>query len=151
MLRWRRWGDDDGGSASLEFVTAGMILLVPLVYLVLTMASIQAGALAVEGAARQAVRVFVQAGSTGQAEAEAERAIEFALSDYGLDASRASVAISCSPRPDNCLTRLGHVTVSVEVSVTLPLVPPSLTLNIPLNIPLRATATEQVSRFWGAQ
>ena len=74
MLQWRRWSDDDGGSASLEFVTAGMILLLPLVYLVLTMASIQAGALAVEGAARQAVRVFVQAGSTRQAEAEAAMA-----------------------------------------------------------------------------
>ena len=60
MPRWRRWTDDDG-NASLEFITAGMILLLPLVYLVLVVAAVQAGSLAVEGAARQAVRVFVQA------------------------------------------------------------------------------------------
>ena len=60
MLRWRRWNEDDG-TATLEFITAGLILLLPLVYLVLSMAAIQGGALAVEGAARQAVRVFVQA------------------------------------------------------------------------------------------
>jgi hypothetical protein len=52
---WR----DDTGTASLEFITAGLVLLVPLVYLVLTMSAIQGGALAVEGASRQAARVFV--------------------------------------------------------------------------------------------
>ena len=49
------------GSASLEFLTVGIILLVPLVYLVLALAAIQAGALGVEGAARQAARVAVLA------------------------------------------------------------------------------------------
>ena len=102
MQRWRpfrRAIADDVGTASLEFVTAGMILLLPMVYLVLTMSVLQAGSLAVEGAARQAVRVYVQAPDTRDAEAEAERAIRFALADYGLDPSEASVAISCSPRP----------------------------------------------------
>ncbi|MDQ1574531.1 MAG: hypothetical protein QOH44_2090, partial [Actinomycetota bacterium] len=40
---------DDGGSAALEFITAGLLLLVPLVYLILAMAAIQGGALSVEG------------------------------------------------------------------------------------------------------
>ena len=44
----------DGGSASLEFITAGMILLLPMVYLILTMSQIQGGSFAVEGAARGA-------------------------------------------------------------------------------------------------
>ncbi|MHB1173242.1 MAG: hypothetical protein ACYCZY_12295 [Lacisediminihabitans sp.] len=139
---------DEDGSASLEFITAGMILLLPLVYLVLTMAAIQAGALAVEGAARQAVRVFVQAGSVAEAESRAARAIEFGLADYGLDAADAEVSILCSPRPSDCLSRLGTVTVRVGVSVRLPLVPPALTLDLPLSVPLQATATERVSRFW---
>ena len=51
MPRWRHWTEDEG-SASLEFITAGMILLLPLVYLVLVMAALQGGSLAVEGAAR---------------------------------------------------------------------------------------------------
>ena len=154
MQRWslfRRAIAEDVGTASLEFVTAGMILLLPMVYLVLTMAALQAGSLAVEGAARHAARVYVQAPDTRDAEAEAERAIRFALADYGLDPSEASVAISCSPHLADCLRRRAIVTITVEVSVGLPLVPSALTIGGPLSIPLRSTATEQVSRFWGAQ
>ena len=152
MQQWRlfrRKVADEVGTASLEFVTAGMILLLPMVYLVLTMSALQAGSLAVEGAARQAVRVYVQAPDTRDAEAEAERAIRFALADYGLDPSQASVVISCSPRPADCLRRRATVTITVGVSVGLPLVPSALTIGGPLTVLLRSTATEQVSRFWG--
>lgn len=149
MLR-SRLSTDERGSASLEFVTAGMILLLPLVYLVLTMAAIQAGALAVEGAARQAARVFVQGDSLGDAQAKALRAVEFALDDHGLTLAAASVSISCQPTPANCLRRQGLVTVDVAVTVALPLVPPVLTGDFPLAVPLTATATQQVSRFWGS-
>src|SRR6185312_4399125 len=116
MLRPRFWADDDG-NAPLEFITAGLILLLPLVYLVLVVSALQAGSLAVEGAARQAVRVFVQARTVDEAQQRAERAIRFGLKDYGLDARDATVSISCRPRPDACLTRLGTVTVNVAVSV----------------------------------
>ena len=153
MRQWRRfrrvWRAEDG-TASLEFVTAGMILLLPMVYLVLTMSALQAGSLAVEGAARQAVRVYVQAPDTRNAEAEAERAIRFALADYGLDSAAASISISCSPRPTDCLRRRATVTITVGVSVSLPLVPAALTVSAPLTVPVRSTATEQVSRFWRA-
>ena len=153
MQQWRlfrRKVADEVGTASLEFVTAGMILLLPMVYLVLTMSALQAGALAVEGAARHAARVYVQAPDTREAEAEAERAIRFALADYGLDPSEASVVISCSPRPADCLRRRAIVTITVAVSVGLPLVPSGLTIGGPVTVPLRSSATEQVSRFWGA-
>jgi len=143
--------DDESGSAALEFVTAGLILLLPMVYLVLVMAALQAGALAVEGAARQAARVFVQAETDVDAEAAAARAIEFALADYGLESSAATVAISCRPEPSDCLTRQGFVTVEVGVSVALPLTPPALSVDAPLAIPLSATATQQVSRFRGGE
>ena len=79
-----RW-TDDRGSSSLEFVTVGLVLMVPLVYLVVAMAAIQGAALAIEGAARQAARVFVLAPDLAQAEASAIRALEFALADHGLD------------------------------------------------------------------
>ena len=153
MRRWRffpRVMRSDDGTASLEFVTAGMILLLPMVYLVLTMSALQAGALAVEGAARQAVRVYVQAPDARSAEAEADRAIQFALADYGLDRSSASVSISCSPRPAECLRRRATVTITVGISVGLPLVPSALTVGGPLTVAVGSTATQQVSRFWGA-
>ncbi|MEO6942641.1 MAG: hypothetical protein ABI238_03200 [Terrimesophilobacter sp.] len=141
---------DVSGTASLEFITIGLLLLLPLVYLVLTMAAIQSAAFAVEGAARQAVRVFVQSDSESEASARAERAIRFALADAGLEGLEPQVSLTCSPHPRACLTRLGAVTISVTVTVPLPLVPPILDLSVPLGVPLQATSTEQVSRFWGA-
>ncbi len=142
---------DDQGSSSLEFITVGMIMLIPLVYLVLTMSAIQGAALAAEGAARQAARVFVQAETVAEAEGSAERAIEFALSNHGLDPANASVDIVCAPDPAHCLTRRGYVTVNVAVVINLPLAPPVLTGNFPVQIPLDATATQQVSQFRGSQ
>lgn len=150
MQRWRRSIPDESGSASLEFITTGLVLLLPLVYLVLTMSALQAGSLAAEGAARQAARVFVQSGTEADAAASAERAIEYAMADYGLAGQQPVVRVSCSPQPEDCLHRLGHVTVSVGIAVALPLVPSVLSLSVPMRIPLQATATEQVSRFWGS-
>jgi hypothetical protein len=145
MRRPRLCAED--GTATLEFIATGLILLVPLVYLVLTMAAIQGGALAIEGAARQAARVFVQAGSERSAASDADRAVEFALADYGLHREDATVSISCSPHPDACLTRQGMVTVSVRISVPLPLAPAVIT-GVPLGVAMQADATQQVSRFW---
>jgi Flp pilus assembly protein TadG len=140
----------DEGSAALEFITAGFLLLIPLVYLVLAMASIQGGALSVEGASRQAARVFVQAPNAGTARERAQTAVDFALSDFGLEATSTTVTISCHPNPGVCLTRRGFVTVTVTARVPLPLVPNVLALRTPLSVPMSATSTEQVSRFWGA-
>ena len=76
--------------------------------------------------------------------------MQFALADYGLALDDATVSISCTPNPANCLTRQGFVTVSVSTAVSLPLIPPVLQLTLPLAVPLGATATQQVSRFWGS-
>ena len=142
---------DERGSAALEFITTGVILLVPLVYLILTMAQVQAGALAAEGAARQAARVYVQSATVEGAVTNAERTIAFALADYGIDPAAAQVDVSCRPVASDCLTRRGFVTVTIEIAVPLPLAPAALSVNAPLSVPLRATATQQVSRFWGAR
>jgi hypothetical protein len=142
---------DDAGSASLEFITVGMLLLVPTVYLVLTLSALESASFGVEGAARQATRVFVQSESEAAAESAARTAIAVTFADYGLDADDATVQISCRPTPSACLTRRGFVTVSVSARVPLPLIPPVLQLNVPAVIPVQSVATEQVSRFWGAK
>ncbi len=157
----RRWADvvrgvarrcrDDAGSASLEFITVGMLLLVPIVYLVLALSALEKASFGVEGAARQATRVFVQSGSEGDAEAAAQTAIAVTLADYGLDAHDARVQVTCRPDPTDCLTRRGFVTVSISTTVPLPLIPPVLTLDLPAGIPVQSVATEQVSRFWGSK
>lgn len=138
---------DDGGSAPVEFLTAGLLLLLPIVYLILVMAQVQAGALAVEGAARHAARVYVQASSPPDANESVLSAVEFSLADYGIDPTAADIRVDCTPVPTDCLARRGFVTVTVSVEIELPLVPAALAGSTPLSIPLSGAATQQVSRF----
>ncbi|MDQ0892754.1 hypothetical protein [Agromyces ramosus] len=138
---------NERGSASLEFLTVGIILLVPLVYLVLAVAEIQGGALAVEGAARHAARVAVVAGDQASADAAVDRVVRVALADYGVEASDASVTVGCAP---DCAEPGTRVHVTVTASLTLPLVPDFLTLDRFGSVPITATATQTVSRFAGS-
>lgn len=140
----------EDGSAAVEFITVGLLLLVPIVYLVLALSSIQSASFAVEGAARQASRVFVQADSIAGGEAAAARAIAVTLADYGLDAGDAEISISCRPDPSDCLTRRGFVTVSISIVAPLPLFPAVLGTDIPPGVTIDSVSTEQVSRFAGS-
>ncbi|HEU4757916.1 MAG TPA: hypothetical protein VFS72_14695 [Agromyces sp.] len=125
-----------------------MILLVPLVYLVLAVASIQAAALGVEGAARQAARVAVmRADDAEPAPAGVERTVRVVLADYGVDANAASVDVDCSAGCDVPGTR---ITVRVRAAVALPLVPQALASSSIGTVRLESTATHTVSRFAGA-
>ena len=140
----------EDGAASLEFITAGMILLVPFVYLILTLSAIQSGSFAVEGAARQAARVYVAAADEATARNAAERAIVLTLSDYGIDERQARISVTCSPVPRDCLQRRSYVTVTIDIAVALPLTPPALSVDAPATVRLSSAATQQVSRFWSA-
>lgn len=144
-LRKRLMADD--GSASLEFITAGILLLVPLIYLVSALSVLQGAAFAAEGAARQGARVFVQSETTEEGSLAARQAVAVAFSDFGITDGVAPVEYSCEPLPDSCLTREGHVTVTVRVSVALPLLPAFLGRENSGGIPFVATATQTVSRF----
>ena len=130
---------DERGSASLEFLTVGMLLLVPIVYLVLALASVQGGALAVEGAARQAARIAVQSGDLSLAESAVDRAVRVTLADYGVDADAASVVIECGSAA--CDAPGTRVRVSVEARVPLPLVPDVLELGLVGSVPIEASAS----------
>lgn len=141
-----RWTADDG-SASLEFITAGILLLVPLVYLVSALSVLQGAAFAAEGAARQAARVFVQAATPERGAEAAGQAVAIAFSDFGITEGIDAIEYSCEPVPDACLTRAGHVTVTVRVSVPLPLLPELFGRADSGRVPFVATATQTVSRF----
>jgi hypothetical protein len=144
---WRGWSAGEHGSAVLEFVTAGLILLVPTVYLVVALASIQSAQFAAAGAARQAARVFVQADTPQDAAQSASTAAAFALSDFGLVPDDARVRVACEPRADACLTPLGTVTITVTVRAALPLVPDVLDLDRRAGVTVTSASTQQVSRW----
>lgn len=138
----------DRGSASLEFMTVGLILLVPLVYLVLALSSIQQGSLAVEGAARQAARVYADAADEQDAASASSAAVRVALADAGLEPR--AVRVACAPDPDDCFAAHALVTVEVTATVRVPLMPPVVVADVPVGVPMTASATQQVSRFAGA-
>lgn len=141
---WLSRGEE--GSAVVEFVTLGVLLLVPVVYLVLVLGRIQAGVFAVEGAAREAARVVAGAPDEQVAAARASAAVRFALLDQGFDVPAASaLQLECSAVP--CLTPGGQVRATVRVDVTLPGVPAVLDLAVPARVPVQAHAVQVVDRF----
>lgn len=80
----RRRPAGEAGSASVEFVFVGVLLLVPLFYLVLALFEVQRNAFAVTEAAREAGRAFATADDDSTALARAVYAVQLALTDQGL-------------------------------------------------------------------
>ncbi len=102
----------ESGRASLEFLVASIILLVPLVFLSLSLSSIQNASLATDSAARAGARVFVTETSLEGAVARAERAVRVALANHGIH-SVMSLERSCSQ--SSCLAPGAIVTIRVGV------------------------------------
>ena len=147
-MRLLKFFTKDDGSASLEFITAGMLLLIPLVYLVVAVGAVQGATLATEGAARQAARVYVESPDRVTAVKRAQQAIDFALADYGLNSKQADVTITCSA---SCLEPESLVSIGVGVKVVMPLVPAVLNLDQAAVVPVSSQASQVVSRFHGAR
>lgn len=133
----------EGGSAVLEFIFLGVLLLVPVVYLVLSVGQLQAGSFAVVGAADQAAKVYVDSETVEEADARARQAAMLAATDFGFDPSGLAVDISCS---GTCLAPGSSVTVSVRLGVPLPLVPTMPGMNTTAAT-VDSTATQLVERF----
>lgn len=140
---------DDTGSASIEFLSVGVLLLLPLVYLVLALGQIQHAVLGVEGAARHAARAIAQAESHDAGLAAADRALLVAVADAGLAPDAVRVSIVCAPDPEACGTPRGTVTVQLDATVPLPLAPPFLALDVGVGVPVSARAVQPVSAFGG--
>ena len=111
---------DEGGSAVVEFIFLGLLLLVPVVYLVIAVGQIQAASFAVVGAADAAAKVYAAAPDAVAAEENAADAAELALSDFGLQTDGMQIDISCS---EVCLAPGSTVTVGVRYAVPLPGLP----------------------------
>jgi len=149
MPRWRLWANDDEGSAALEFITVGVILLVPLAYLVITLGAIQESLLGVEAAARHTARVIGQSGDVDSAAANSDAVLASVIDEYGMDAASVEVSMSCTPAGAICPSAGATVIVTVSTHVSLPFVPPIFGLDQAASIPLEAAAAQKVSRLWG--
>ena len=140
MTRIRTSGD--AGNALVEFTYLGVLLMVPLVYVLLTVFQVQRAAFAVTEAARQAGRAYATADTIPVGLARAETAATLALQDQGLDAEGPpEVTSTDGVSPD------AQVTTTVLYRVTLPLFGGLFSGTVPPNIPVRATHVEHVDRF----
>ena len=83
----RRRLAEDSGSIIVEYVWLAILMLVPLVYLVLCVARVQAGSYAVSQAARESSRVFIASddGATAGTRAQAAAAIREAFPGAPVD------------------------------------------------------------------
>lgn len=147
--RWRTALADEEGNASLEFIVVGLILLVPLVYLVIALGSIQGHTLGVEAAARHAARAISTAADANDAAQRAEQVIGAVAGEYGLPADDLAVRWDCAPAGVECPSAGATLILTVSSRAPLPLVPPVLGLDGVAAVPVEATAVQKVSRVWG--
>lgn len=142
MTRLRRRADE--GSAMLEFVWLGILLMVPLVYVLLTVFEVQRAAFGVTEAARQAGRAYATADSDAEGRLRAQAAAELAMRDQGLELDGPPAVVA----PDGVAP---GATVQVRVShrVPLPILGGLFGDVVPPNIPVRADSIAVVDRFKG--
>lgn len=140
---------DESGSAALEFIAVGVLMLVPLVYLVVALGAIQGQALGVEAAARFAARAAVL-DTSGDPRTAAEQAIRSVAAQYDIDAGDLDVAMTCRPATARCPAPGATVVITVRADVSLPLVPSVMGLDSIARVPVEATSAQKASEFWGA-
>ena len=110
---------EDRGSAMIEFVALGAILLLPCMYLVLTLGQVQASVFAVDVIARDAARISATERDPARAAARTREMAADVLSAHRLHADPAQVVeIHCSTTP--CSASGATVTARARISVEVP-------------------------------
>ncbi|MFP1603415.1 TadE family protein [Microbacterium sp. 2216-1] len=142
---------DDAGSAALEFIVAGVLLLVPLVYLVLTLGAVQEQTLGAEAAARHTARVIGQAPDAESAAASGDAVLAGVIREYGMDPDTVEVGLTCRPAGAQCPAAGATVIVTVRTQVSLPFMPPLFGLDQITAIPVEAQSAQKISRLWGSE
>ena len=114
---------DERGSALIEVTWLSLVLMVPLVYILMSVFDVQRGAFAVSAASRAAGRAYSLADSDVDGRRQAQAAAELALRDQGQEVDQLTVEITCEPDPQRCLSPGSVITIQVRHQVTLPLAP----------------------------
>jgi hypothetical protein len=110
------------GSAVVELTWLGILLLVPMIWIVLSVFEVQRGAFGVSAAARSAGRAFALAPDDATGERQARAAAAVALADQGVDDGW-SLDISCPPLHDGCHVGGAVIVVHITTHVSLPFLP----------------------------
>lgn len=135
----------EAGSASIEFLLGGVILLVPLIYLVILLGTLQAQSFAVDSAARHAARTIARGGA--EAMQQAHRVVSSIESDYAIEPGSLTITVHCTPVHLPCPSAGSMLSVSVTSHVALPFLSGFGGLTERTSVPVSGTAVHKVSRF----
>jgi hypothetical protein len=80
--------DAERGSAVVEFLSLGSLLLVPVVYFIVGIGQVQAGSFAVVSAADHGAKVFAAAATPAEGRDRTEQAVLVSARDFGFDGGR---------------------------------------------------------------
>ena len=103
------------GDASVEFLGILVVLVIPVLYIVLAVGQVSAGAMAVDAGAREAARILAEDSAR---ESDASHAVALIVEDFGIDA-QADVTARC----EGCEAGGWVVEVQVGVCVPFPFLP----------------------------
>ncbi|HSU03385.1 MAG TPA: hypothetical protein VLK03_12600 [Nocardioides sp.] len=135
---------DERGSALVELSWLAIILLVPLVWIVISVFQVQQGAFATSAAARAAGRAYALAPDDATGEERARAVVRQVLADQGTSGQEARVEITCEAPAGDCHVGTAVITVHVDSGVDLPFFPailgggdaPSFSLDASHTVPI---------------
>ncbi|MDO5671638.1 MAG: hypothetical protein Q4G30_02100 [Actinomycetaceae bacterium] len=134
--------DSEQGEVTVEFLVVTLLVLIPLIYLVLTISELQRAGFALEAGAREASRILTaKPDAKGYELAFSSAAL--ALEDQGIDVPPELMSVTCLKAP--CPGPSGEAEIHLKTQVTLPLLPDFLAQHLPVSIPVEATRSIQ----WG--
>lgn len=128
---------DERGSGLVELVWTGLILLLPIIWILTSVFQVQRGAFATAGAARSAGRAYVLAEGPDVGMSRARATMRLAYVDQGVEHPKATLKVTCSATP--CHSAGSVITVTVRTRVELPLIPDFL--GGAVSIPVSASHT----------
>jgi len=111
----------DCGTAIVEFLVIGVVILVPLLYATLMVVRVESAAMASIQAVREASRAFMMTDTAAQGFLDARAASNLALADQGFNVPNDALKVTCSMR---CLAPQSHLKVQLSWQVDLPWLPP---------------------------
>jgi Flp pilus assembly protein TadG len=114
---------EERGSAVLEFIVIAVAVLMPLVYIVMSIATVHSASMASSQAVREASRAFTMAASPGAAMSSAQQAAQIALANHGFALDPRTLTVQCI---GGCLAPGSSVSVALDWPVPLPWLPDTL-------------------------
>ncbi len=132
---------DEKGSALVEITWLGLLLIIPLVYAVMTLITLQRSGFGATEAVRSAGRAYVLAPDIDSAAERALAAARLAMTDQGVELDPYDLTLLCQPTPASCLQPGSTVEVTLDLDVSLPLVP-TLFGAVPASIAVTASHVE---------